>query len=208
MKNKILLLLTMTLLLGTSAQAQKKFRPNERRFVYMSSLNFSAGVGQLKFDDRSIKNDIPTIQVDQLLAYQFNSHFFMGVGAGINVWKYTAFIPLYLNVSVNFMKTKITPHWYANMGYAFKWYVESRPEKMTKVINGAVPGPYGETGLGIHVKITDKVGILVLAHYRMLYSSVKYSTIGGNEVDFSQYATNRAKNVLYHFAGVRLGILY
>ncbi|MCQ2272301.1 MAG: hypothetical protein MJZ72_05890 [Bacteroidales bacterium] len=182
--------------------------PKDSKFVFMTTIGVAGGIGDIEIPNRTIKNRLFAIQVNQLLAYQFNQNFFMGVNLGMDFWRYTAFIPVSLNLSVNFTKTKIAPHWYANMGYSFKWYMNQTPEKNTKVIHGANPGPFVETGLGINIKVSEKVSLLILGTYKMQHSNIKYSVSDPNEPDNSEYFTNSEKEHHYHFAGVKFGILY
>ncbi len=212
MKKIITIIICLCCVFGSYAQ-NKDARENVRnakdsKFVFMTTIGVAGGVGSIKIPDREIQNRLFAIQVNQLLAYQFNPYFFMGVNLGIDFWRYTAFIPLTLNLSVNFTKTRIKPHWFANMGYSFKWYMNQKPELTTKVIQGGNPGPVVETGLGINIKVSEKVSLLILATYKMQHSCVKYSVEIPNEPDNSEYFTNAEKNHHYHFGGVKFGILY
>ncbi len=188
--------------------AQPRGTKQTSKFVYQSSLSFASGVSNLNFEERSLQNRIPVFGIQQILAYQFNSYIFTGIGTGLDIWKHTAFIPLFANVSVNFTDKKIAPHWYANIGYSFKWYMSPEPESMTRVIQGSTPGLYGESGFGINVKLNDKVALLVLANYKMQNSKLKYSVAIPGEPDFSQYSTNRSKSFFYHFVGLKVAVLY
>lgn len=209
MKKTIIILLCLSCFFGSFAQERNKFKnPKESKFVFMTTLGVAGGAGNIQIPDRDIPNRLFAVQVNQLLAYQFNPYFFMGVNLGIDFWRYTAFIPLTLNLSVNFTKTKIKPHWYANMGYSFKWYMNQKPELTTRVIQGATAGPVVETGLGVNIKVSDKVSLLILATYKMQHSSIKYSILSPDEPDNSEYFTNETKNHHYHFGGVKFGILY
>lgn len=181
---------------------------SESKFVYQTSFGFSNGLGKIQFDDRSITNNIPTFKVQQLLAYQFNNYIIAGVGGGLDIWKKSAFIPLYANLSVNFINRNVTPHWYLNVGYAFKWYVSTRPDPMTLVIHGAAPGPYGETGLGIKIRMSDRLSFIITANYMAYYSQINYSVVEPDEIDFSKYATNRSMKTFYHFVGLKVGVMY
>lgn len=187
--------------------AQPRGRDHEKKFVFMTSLGFSAGVGNLKFEERHVPNTIPLYRIQQVLGYQFNNYFFMGIGGGVDIWRKTAFIPLYANFSVNFINKKISPHFYLNTGYSFKWYASQKPEDNTRVIHGSGTGLYGESGLGIQVKAWEKVSFIFTATYTMQQSKLKYSVPVPGE-DFSHYFANRSQNMLYHFIGLKIGILY
>jgi hypothetical protein len=174
----------------------------------MTSVGYATGLGQIELETKTVQNKNFNISVNQLLGYQFNPYFQMGLVAGFDFWRYTAFIPVALNLTVNFTDTKIQPLFYANMGYSFKWYVSSSPEKMDRVIHGTKTGPMGEAGLGIRLNLTDRLSIIIAACYKNQYTDIRYTIPKPDEQDFSAYSTNARKDALYHFAGVKLGIMY
>ena len=203
---KTLIILVATLLCA-SVYAQRRPTP-DRKFIYMTSLGYATGLGQIELENKTVQNKNFDISVNQLLGYQFNPYFQMGLGAGFDFWRHTAFIPIYLNFTVNFTDTKIEPLFYLNAGYSFKWYVSSIPEKMDRVVHGTKTGPMGEAGIGMRINLNEKLSIVIAACYKNQYSDIRYTILDPNEQDFSAYSTNARKNVLYHFAGVRLGIQY
>ncbi|MBR4535870.1 MAG: hypothetical protein IKO62_04355 [Bacteroidales bacterium] len=209
MKKILITILCLSCLFCSFAQEKNKYHDRkDSKFVFMTTIGAAGGAGSIKIPNREIPNRLFAIQVNQLLAYQFNPNFFMGINLGIDFWRYTAFIPLTLNLSVNFTKTRISPHWFVNMGYSFKWYMNQKPELTTRVIQGAKPGPLVETGLGVNIKVSEKVSLLILATYKMQHSSIKYSVPVPDEPDNSEYFTNAEQNHHYHFGGVKFGILY
>lgn len=201
------LILLVAALLCTSVYAQRRKTP-DRKFIYMTSLGYATGVGQIEMENKTVQNKNFDISVNQLLGYQFNPYFQMGLGAGFDFWWHTAFIPIYLNLTVNFTDTKIEPMFYMNMGYSFKWYVSSIPEKMDRVVHGTKSGPMGEAGIGLRINLNEKLSMVIAACYKNQYTDIRYTILQPGEQDFSAYSTNSQKNVLYHFAGVRLGIQY
>jgi len=190
---------------GVCAQQPRK---QEAKFVYMSSLGFNSGVGSIRIPDKTVPVRNAEFLLQQLLAYQFNNYVFTGVGAGINIWKRTAFIPIYAALHVNFIDRKVSPHWYLNAGYSFKWYMNNKPEALTRIIHGNASGIYGESGLGVKIKVSDKFSVLTVVNYVLQQSTIRYSVVEPNEPDFSAYATNRSQTALYHFVGFRVGFLY
>lgn len=210
---KMLIILT-ALLLCTTVYAQHRHSTPERKFIYMTSVGYATGLGEIHLlndneeELKSIQNRNFDISVNQLLGYQFNPYFQLGLGAGFDFWKHTAFIPIYLNITVNFTNTKFVPLFYTNLGYSFKWYVSSVPEKMDKVVHGTKRGPMGEAGIGMKINLNEKLAIVIAACYKVQYTDIRYTILQPGENDFSAYSTNRTQNVLYHYAGVRLGLQY
>lgn len=191
-----------------NANAQMKRERNVSKFVYMTSVGAYTAINNIECENRTLDVKTASVSVQQFLGYQFNNHFYMGFVAGIDVWKRTAFIPLCGSINVNFINRKWTPTWYAQAGYAFKWYVESEPEIPDLVIHAATPGAYLETGLGLTLKINQKASLLFTFNYKLQQSKLHYSVEIPGEVDYSHYATNRSQNALYHFIGVKFSVLY
>ena len=204
---KTLIFLT-AMLLCTTLYAQHRRPTPERKFIYMTSVGYATGLGQIVLEQQTVQNKNFDISVNQLLGYQFNPYFQLGLGAGFDFWKHTAFIPIYLNLTVNFTNTKFVPLFYTNLGYSFKWYVSSVPEKMDRVVHGTKTGPMGEAGIGMRINLNDKLSLVLAACYKTQYTDIRYTILQPDEPDFSAYSTNNAKNIFYHFAGVRLGLQY
>lgn len=206
MKKTLICLLAV--LFCVNVYSQNRRPTPERKFIYMTSIGYATGLGQIELETKTVQNRNFNISVNQLLGYQFNPYFQLGIGAGFDFWKYTAFIPVYLNLTVNFTDTKIQPLFYTNLGYSFKWYVSSVPEAMDRVVHGTSTGPMGEGGLGMRINLNEKLSIVLAACYKAQYTDIRYSIPRPDGQDFSAYSTNAVKNVLYHFAGVRLGIQF
>ena len=202
------LIMAICLLFCLNGFTQNRRPTPQKRFIYMTSVGYATGLGQIVLEQQTVQNQNFDFSVNQLLGYQFNPYFQMGLGAGFDFWRHTAFIPIYLNFTVNFTDTKFVPVFYANMGYSFKWYVSSIPEKMTHVVHGTATGPMGEGGLGLRINLNERLSLLLAACYKVQYNDIRYTILQPGEQDFSAYSTNSRKNVLYHFAGVRLGIQY
>lgn len=192
-----------------SAQKMMHTRHYNPHFVYATSLSFHAGVGDTKYENHTLKNKIPVFGASQLLAYQFNPYVTCGVELGLDIWKRTAFIPVMANITLDFMDQKIIPTWYANVGYAFKWYMPPKPEKMTGVVQGGKSGIHFNTGLGFRIKIKEQLQLLVAADYKLQSTTIQYHVDEiGQEYDYSQVTTNRTQKALYHFVGVKVGVFY
>ena len=227
MKKFAILLLTGLLLASApAAQAQRNKIQQQSKFIFMSSLSYAGGVGDIrlasydchelilppKLEDedllKTVRNKNFNIQVHQLFAYQFNNFFYMGIGTGIDFWNRTAFVPLYLNFSVNMMQTKVAPMAFINLGWGFKWYISSRPDIVNRVIHGSNWGPMGEGGLGIRIQLTDKVGLMLAGTYKVQYSKIRYTIPVENETDYSADFANSIQPAIYHFAGFKVGVIY
>lgn len=205
---QILAVLLLLVLSFPNANAQSKRERDVSKFVYMTSIGAHTAFNSIECDNRTLDVKTATVAVQQFLGYQFNNHFYMGVVAGIDVWKRTAFIPICGSINVNFINRRWTPTWYAQAGYAFKWYVESQPEIPDLVIHAATPGAHMETGLGLTLKINQKASIIFSFNYKLQQSTLKYSVETPDGIDYSHYATNSSQKALYHFIGAKFSVLY
>ncbi len=205
---KKILIILIAIMVCITGYSQNRRPTPEKKFIYMTSVGYATGLGELVLENKTVQNKNFNISVNQLLGYQFNPYFQMGLGAGFDFLKHTAFIPVYLNLTVNFTDTKIEPMFYTNLGYSFKWYVSSVPEPMDRVVHGTKTGPMGEAGIGMRINLNERLSIVLAACYKVQFTDIRYTILQPDEQDHSAYSTNAAKDVLYHFAGVRLGLQY
>lgn len=212
---RIIILSLGLIILATSVQAQRSRGHQVSRWTFMTSVGYTNGVGSIALKDstgnlvKSVDNRIPNFQIHQLLAYQFDNIFTMGIETGFDIWRHTAFIPVCLNLSINMTNhTKVAPMTYLNLGWGFKWYGQTKPESTDKVVHGTEWGPTGEFGLGMRVRFTDKLSLVIAGVYKMQYSKTGYSIVQPNEQDYSDLYPNHYRNTFYHFAGVKIGIAY
>lgn len=207
MKIKYTLLISVLILSVSFCFGQQKKRQQTSKFVFATSIGFSSGISNLKYDSHTIENNNNLFKIQQLLAYQFNNYVTFGLSGGIDIWRKTAFIPLQLSLQVNFMDRKLVPYFFLNTGYAFKWYESQRPDPTNRIIYGSTAGLHGETGLGLRINMNERIAFLIAANYTVQRSSLKYSVAGTDE-SFTALYTNNQTNLLYHFVGLKLGILY
>jgi len=197
------LLSAFCLLLSSSVFAQAKKAPeNSPHFVYQTSFSLGYGVGKNYYGSDTVSNNNISFEIQQLIAYQFNNYFFTGVGAGLDFWFYekkvSTFIPIFANATVKFLDKKTAPFLFVNLGYAFKWQSEKKLEE--NVFFGTKAGLYFQSGLGVNLKFSDKVSLLLSAYYKMQQSAIQYRE--------SELLLAQTKNQLFHFIGVRISVLY
>jgi len=197
------LLLSIFCLLPFTSFAQIRQSPQDApHFVYQSSLSIAYGVGKNFNGTETLANGNISFEIQQIIAYQFNNYFFTGVGAGVDFWfiekKTSTFIPIYANATVKFMDKKVSPCLFANIGYAFKWQSEKKLEE--NVFYGTKAGIFFQSGVGLNLKFSEKLSLLFSAYYKMQQSAVKYRE--------SPLVLTETKNQLFHFVGIKIGILY
>jgi len=194
--------LLSALCLSDTAFAQTKKPQNSPRFVYQSSLSLAYGVGNIFADKDTFANNSFSFEIQQLLAYQFNSYFFTGIGAGLDFWFYekraSTFIPIFANATVKFTNKKMAPFLFTNVGYAFKWQAEKNLEE--NIFYGTKAGIYFQTGFGLNLTFSEKLSLLFSAHYKLQQSANQYRE--------SELLLPQTPNQLFHFLGVRIALLY
>ena len=183
--------------------AQRKNAPKESpHFVYQSSLSIAYGMGKLTSEHDTIPNSNLSFEIQQLVAYQFNNYFFTGIGVGLDFWfcekKTSTFIPIFANATVKFMDKKTAPFVFANLGYAFKWQVEKKSEE--NIFYGTKAGLYFQSGIGLNLKFSEKISFLFSAYYKIQQSAVQYRE--------SELLLAETKNQLFHFIGIKIGVLF
>jgi len=172
------------------------------RFVYPTSLSLAYGMGSIYTGFDTQPNGNLSFEIQQILAYQFNNRFFTGVGAGLDFWFYdkkvSTFIPIFANATLKFMNNKTAPFIFASLGYGFKWQVEKKVEDF--VFLGTKAGIHFQTGIGLNIKFSEKLSFLFSPYYKMQQSAVQY-----RESDLLLAETS---NQLFHFIGIKIGLLY
>jgi len=175
---------------------------NSARFVYQSSLSLAYGIGKNFADQDTFPNSNFSFEIQQLIAYQFNKYFFTGIGTGLDFWFYekkvSTFIPIFANATVKFTDTKMAPFLFTNIGYAFKWQVEKQLEE--NIFYGTKAGLYFQAGFGLNIEFSEKLSLLFSAYYKLQQSAIQYRE--------SELLLTETPNQLFHFMGVRIGLLY
>jgi len=199
-----LLLFAFCFCIETSFAQSYKPQNNPARFVYKSSISSAYGVGKNFAEIDTFSNSNFTFEVQQIIAYQFNHYFFTGMGVGLDFWfcekKVSAFIPFFANATVKFTDKKMAPFLFVNIGYAFKWQVQKKIED--NIFYGSKAGLYLQTGFGFNIKFSDKLSLLFSPYYKLQQSAIQYRKNGG------ELLLAETKNQLFHFVGVKIGLLY
>jgi len=177
---------------------------NVKRFVYQTSASLAYGVGEnFGGNDAVFPNTNFSIEIQQLIAYQFNHYVYAGAGAGADLWltndyKMSVFIPIFANLTVKFIEKKLVPFVYANIGYGFKWQMEKKVDD--DLFYGTKAGLYFQAGAGFNMKFSDRFSLLLSPYYKLQMSAIKYRE---SELILAETGTQ-----FFHFVGIKLGFLY
>jgi hypothetical protein len=199
--------ISIFLIIGLSnlGHAQDNMIFREHGVQYITSLSFHNGIYDVETPTLKLQNNTPIFSLHQVVGYQFNPYFNLGLGLGFEKWRKTSFIPLYADMRFNILRGRYSPHVMLNLGYSNKWYESPRPDPTYQVIHGATEGLFFEGGLGFKAMFKHSRGMFLAISYKIQETDIKFS----DELnDMPRLTTNRAKRVMYHFVGIRAGILF
>lgn len=198
----ILSLISLTITL----QAQSVINYKTKGFFYQTNLSFAAGIGNFKINEETIKNKITVFALNEVIAYQFNPHIYIGGGVGFEIWKKNGFIPIFATIGLNVLKTNLSPYLYVNLGYANRWYVSEVPDSETDVIHGGRSGLCFEGGLGLKTAVSKRSVLSIALIYKLQDSQLLYNDDTAVLSGMNKYSTNNYKDVLYMFLGAKMSI--
>lgn len=192
---------------NSTLKAQQIVNYKERGVIYISTFGFVNGFNEIKYTDgrSALLNNTTAVSAHQMVGYQFNPYFSLGMGVGFEKWKYTSFIPLYADLRVNLLPGQFSPFLSVNFGYSSKWYESPIPDNQHQVIDGATEGIYFSGGLGLKVMFSESAAGIISFEYKMQESSIKWSD---NLNLYPTLTTNQESRVIYQFLGVRAGIMF
>lgn len=205
MRKQIIIISILFILSVIKIKAQERQIFREKGIQYISSLSFHNGIMAVETPSLNLSNNIPVFSVHQVVGYQLSPYFNIGMGLGFEKWRKTAFIPMYADFRFNILRGRYSPHIMLNLGYSNKWYESPRPDPTYMVIHGASSGLFFEGGLGFKAMFKESKGLFLAISYKIQETDIKFSD-GENLTP--QLTTNKAIRVMYHFAGIRAGLLF
>lgn len=219
MKRVIAILTLVCFIFPLTLQAQRRNTPGTKVTgpTYITSPVFLQGVGSIKIGEKKFKNHISIAGVTQFVGYQFSPYVAAGIGAGFEYWTNckNAFTPIYADLRINLGDAPMAPQWYLNVGFANRWYIDSKPyisdkqgNSTTYLIHGDRSGIMVETGLGIKAKVSKDVAILISGDVKFQESSVKYYEGDEQLTNMKALLVNTSEHNWYVFAGIRAGIIF
>ena len=114
----------------------------------------------------------------------------LGIGAGLDVWNYRIFLPIYLDLRVNIIKKVNSPFLYVNTGYALGW--------MNGTPGVGIGGAMAAIGAGAKFRISTKQ-IMVLSLGYHFQQTRQWQVNNGVE----SKATRDA-----HFINLKVGLIF
>lgn len=179
----------------------------DRGVIYISSFSFANGFNEISYaENNTITNLNTAVSLHQVVGYQFNPYFSLGMGVGFEKWKRTSFIPLYADLRANILYGRYSPFISADFGYSSKWYESPIPDPKNLVIEGATEGLFFAGGLGLKVMFSKSAAGVISFEYKLQESSLKWSD--DLNFEFKTLTTNQETRAIYQFVGVRVGVLF
>ena len=84
-------------------------------FINLTEINYSPGIGDVGNYGRNYDYSFGFRAVN---GYQLNEHLSLGIGIGIDRYKYATFLPITFDARATILKGKVSPVFTANVGYA------------------------------------------------------------------------------------------
>ncbi len=196
-----ILMFVLIFLYSKESNSQSREMFKDKGVLKITSISFYNGFGDIEYGDRKMVNYQSSFAIHQVIGNIFNSHFSLGFGIGFERWNQTSFIPMYADIRVNLLKGRYSPHLYADLGYATKWYQSPKPDSKYQVVNGAKQGIYAEGGVGFKAMINNYSGIIFTACYKVQESEIFFSD---EKNIYPAITTNQTQRILYNFFGARV----
>lgn len=160
-------------------------------FIYLAEINYCPGVGDVKMGTQIIKNFDYSFGLRTVNGYQFNEHFTLGLGLGIDQYRSATLIPISFDARATILKGKVSPIFTGNVGYAVG---------LNNVKSGLIINPQ----IGLKVYISRNAAYLFNVGYKMQASAVTYIAYVDN---FGRYITT-TDNANFHFITVSTGFAF
>jgi hypothetical protein len=123
------------------------------------------------------------VSVHTINGYQVCPQFFIGVGVGMDrllIYRQT-FIPIYMRLQTELLKTRITPYLFGDIGYGFLVADQiSNPREDGYSYYKRIGGLYTTLGGGIHIYTKGPISYMIGLGYRRNYSEIKTDDYYGN----------------------------
>jgi sRNA-binding regulator protein Hfq len=176
---------------GNDTQTTGEFK--KKGFINLTEINYCPGVGDVKFENLSAKNEDYSFGFKTVLGYQFNEHLSLGLGVGIDKYKNIELLPLTLDTRVSILKGKVSPVFIGDIGYSFG-------------LNGVEGGLVINPQVGIRTYISKNTAYIFNIGYKWQKQKVTYrypSSIYG--INYYAYST---EEVFFKFITISTGFSF
>ncbi|RLD34094.1 MAG: hypothetical protein DRJ15_00545 [Bacteroidetes bacterium] len=145
----------------TKEEVPQEYQPKEQKAApaspYVGKENGFEGTVDLLFAVQ-LEWGEPVLGMHFIGGYRFIPQLYLGAGTGVEIYSEETMLPLFVQVRTDFVKAKVTPFFYANVGYAFGW------------INGEEGSDWGgvfmEPGIGFRFNIAEHFGLNISSSFK------------------------------------------
>ena len=153
-------------------------------YINLTEINYSPGIGDVKFGYNTLKNDDYSFGFRTVNGYQLNEHLSLGIGIGIDKYKNATLLPITFDARATILKGKVSPVFTANIGYAVG-------------LNGVKGGLVINPQIGIKTYISKNVAYLFNIGYKLQAQEVTNYTF-----------SYKTENVYFHFFSISSGFAF
>jgi len=155
---------------------------NMTELAIIYGVNFKNNPNNDPYNGYTENGDDIGLSLQTINGYQFWPYLFVGGGIGIDrfITYQQTFTPLFLRVSSEFIKRKVTPYVYLDAGYSFMW---KQPTSDGGNYTTNTGGTYVAAGGGLRVYTRSRASVILSAGYKMNKSSSTYND--GYAADYS-----------------------
>jgi hypothetical protein len=139
------------------------------------------------------------VQLHTINGYQFNRFLFAGAGIGIEkfVSYGQSFAPLYLRLSSDLLKKRVTPYIFTDIGYTFFWLKENNTDSYNYYNDKG--GLFLQAGAGVRIFTRSKTSVQLGVAYKRNQSSSNWQY---NYEGSPQYELKRTYQRMVFLIGV------
>ncbi|MDR1758499.1 MAG: outer membrane beta-barrel protein [Bacteroidales bacterium] len=198
MKPFVFLVIFAFLFCTNQALSQSK---DSIKYFNQTSVGFYIGIGKYTTfpngGDLTQKNDEFFYCFSTTNGIQIRNHQ-LGIGVGIDKWRGTLLFPVFLNYKLNFSRKFLSPYGLLHIGYSMGQintlqYYDNK--KGSFLLQG---------GLGLQIKLTNKISITTDLTYKLQSMSSSYKRI----INPHEPSPEIKYNIYYNFIGISVGVKF
>ena len=179
-----------------------------------TEAGISLGFGKFKTNvvnnnQLSIKNNEIVFLIHTINGIKLQDRAFLGLGVGYELWQKGSFIPLFGYLSYDLQKKENPFVASVSLGYSFGTR-EAKTGTLDGIndYNSGKGGFMASIGLGYRLKISNKLKFVYEVFYKYQAIQSSYNTIVTDSVGKIKYNSSADYNLVNHFFGFRIGIVY
>jgi hypothetical protein len=167
----------------------------KRGFINLTEINFSPGIGNVNTETLTYKNADFSFGFRTVNGYQINEHLSLGLGIGIDKYKYSTLLPITFDARATILKGKVSPVFTANIGYSVG---------LNEVKGGFVINPQ----FGIKTYLSENVAYLFNLGYKWQAQEATYYIYPFANNYYRGISNIKRVNLFFQFITISTGITF